>query len=76
MESVKRPSAPQLGNIDAYAEERVPFDVVMRKLANTKPPHKAAKSAPRPAPKKTLSVFAYRPKRLGSEPVVSSTQFR
>lgn len=36
-----------------YAEERIPFDLVMRKLANTKPPHKTAKSAPTPAPKKS-----------------------
>ena len=48
MESVKRPSAPQLGNIDAYAEERVPFDVVMRKLAHTKPPRKPVKPAKTP----------------------------
>lgn len=26
-----------------YEEERIPFDVVMRKLATTKPPHKAPK---------------------------------
>lgn len=30
---------------DAYDEERVPFADVMRKLANTKPPHKAVKPA-------------------------------
>lgn len=26
-----------------YEEERIPFDLVMRKLANSKPPHKTAK---------------------------------
>lgn len=29
----------------AYDAQRIPFDVVLRKLANTKPPHKAAKPA-------------------------------
>lgn len=33
----------------AYDEQRVPFDMVMRKLASTKPPHKAPKT---PKPKK------------------------
>jgi hypothetical protein len=37
-------------NRSDYDEERVPFTEVMRKLANTKPPHKAAKA---PAPPKT-----------------------
>ena len=47
MPNLKRPRDPQPVKYDVYAEERVPFDVVMRKLANTKPPHKAAKSAPK-----------------------------
>lgn len=32
----------------SYDEERVPFADVMRMLAHTKPPHKAAKLAPKP----------------------------
>ena len=36
---------------ESFDEERIPFDVVMRKLANTKPPHKTVKPAPQ-KPKK------------------------
>ena len=38
------PPAPAAPDVAGYDEEHVPFDGVMRKLANTKPPHKAAKS--------------------------------
>jgi len=34
--------------VKEFQEERIPFDQVMRKLANTKPTHKAAKPAPKP----------------------------
>ena len=32
----------------SFAQERIPFDVVMRKLAHTKPPHKPVKPAKTP----------------------------
>ena len=49
----KEKSAVQTAMLDRtiYEEERIPFADVMRKLANTKPPHKAAKSV-KPTPKK------------------------
>ncbi len=33
---------------EEYDEQRIPFADVMRKLANTTPPHKAAKTPPKP----------------------------
>ena len=46
---VRQPSLASLP--DEFDEERIPFDEVMRKLANTKPPHKAPKAPTKPAKK-------------------------
>jgi hypothetical protein len=53
MKPTNKPDDPQnstnsTSDSGAYDEQRIPFDQVMRKLANTKPPHKAAKAAPKP----------------------------
>lgn len=51
----KTPSQVTPAKPEEYDEERVPFADVMRKLANTKPPHKTVKPVqPKPAtaPKK------------------------
>jgi hypothetical protein len=43
---------PNASQVEEYQEERIPFDQVMRKLASTKPPHKAPKQATVTKPKK------------------------
>ena len=48
-------TADRVGPNDAaeYDEESIPFDLVIRKLANTKPPHKAVKVPKAAKPAKT-----------------------
>lgn len=49
----RQPEIAPAPETDEYAEVRIPFDTVLRKLTNTPPPAKKAAAKKSPAHKKT-----------------------